>query len=360
MSVARNSCLLTVCVWACAVGGRIAAQPREPTPAGFDAAEAMDSQVIDDPELAAAPRGPNDAAAPTGAAMRASDTTIPAFVCDARLRLHSRLGLDLFYSDPREETWESTSIAAFEATVRRSENVRLAVGLRARFQAASLRRDVADAAAARAQLDVAPTAGYVDLKMGAANLQLGYQSVQVGSFDAISAVDVLSVVDIRAGPATLPEASAVAQLAVRLDYDPTASLSLRALYVPFFTPHILSIAEGDYAIGHLRQSQVESGISNLGVDKAVLAANLSRTDRERLAGTGLSVFAPELNFAAQQAALRVTWHGTLGELSVTIFATRERWKSLNASRKRRARFESSTGASVWSHWTARSTWPRSR
>jgi hypothetical protein len=115
----------------------------------------------------------------------------------------------------------------------------------------------------------------------------------------------------------LPEAYEVAQLGARLDYAPTSALSVRILYVPFFTPHILSVAESDYALVRLTQSQVSSGVSAFGVDNSVLASNLSRADRERLAESGLAALAPEANLSSQQAALRATLHGAVGELSFT-------------------------------------------
>jgi hypothetical protein len=315
MRLGSSGCLLAVSL--IALGGHAAAQRHVPESAGNDKVVTSDIQIIDDPELARRSNGPVYNEAANDSSVHPLNSTMPAFVSDARLRLRSRIGVDILHGDAREETWESTSIAIFEATVRRSEHVRFAVGMRARLQAASLSAAVPDAAAPRLQLDVAPTAGYVDIKLGGSSLQLGYQTVHLGSFDLISAVDVLSVMDVRAGPATLPEASDVAQLALRFDYDPTPSLSLRALYVPFFTPHILSVAEGDYAMARLTQAQVTSGIANLGLDNAVLAANLSRADRERLAETGMSVFTPEVSLAAQQAALRATLHGTAGELSFT-------------------------------------------
>jgi hypothetical protein len=273
-----------------------------------DRASAQDEQIIDDPELS---EHPSASSSP-----RVTTTEAPAFVSEARLGLHSRLSLDYLHSDPREETWENTTIATLEATVRRSERLRFVVGMRARYHISFLSQDVPDETAQRVELDAAPTAGYVDIKLAeGANLQLGYQPVHLGRFELVSAIDVLSVGDFRDGPATVPEAVDVAQLGVRLDYDPTGSLSFRVLYVPFFTPHILSVSESDYALFRLTQAQAAAGFSSLGLDGSVLASNLSRADRERLAESGLAAFAPEANLRSQQAALRATLHGALGELS---------------------------------------------
>ena len=274
-------------------------------------AAAQADQVIDDPELGTVSNAPASTESTTG-------ESLPASVSGARLQLHTRLGVDLQHSDAREETWENTTIALLEATVRRSEDLRFAVGMRARYHISAFSHDVPDAAAERTELDAAPTAGYVDIKVGnGANLQFGYQTVHMGRFDLFSAVDVLSVMDLRDGPATLPEALDVAQLAVRFDYDATSNLAFRVLYVPFFTPHILSLTESDYALAHLTEAQVESGLAGLGINNEVLAANLSRADRERLAENGFATFTPEAGLASQQAALRATLRGAAGELSLT-------------------------------------------
>lgn len=282
-------------LFACALGSAVAS--------GAVAQE----ERIDDPELSGQP-----IASPAPA----SSAEVPAFVSEARLGLHSRLSLDYLHSDAREETWENTTIATLEATVRRSEQLRFVVGMRARYHVSLLSQDLPDEPARRIEIDAAPTAGYLDLTLGeGANLQIGYQPVHLGRFELISAIDVLSVGDYRDGPATVPEAIDVAQLAVRLDYDPTGSLSFRVLYVPFFTPHIIPVSESDYALFHVTEAQLMAG-SAMPID-GTLASYLSRADRERLAESGLAAFAPEADFRSQQAALRATLHGALGELSFT-------------------------------------------
>jgi hypothetical protein len=290
--LASRSCSL---LFACALGSAVASR-----------AAAQDEQ-IDDPELSgqlSASHAP------------ASSAEVPAFVSEARLGVHSRLSLDYLHSDAREETWENTTIATIEANVRRSERLRFVVGVRARYHVSLLSQDLPDEAAQRVEIDAAPIAGYLDLKLAdGANLQIGYQPVHLGRFELVSATDVLSVGDFRDGPATVPEAVDVAQLAVRLDYDPTGSLSFRVLYVPFFTPHIISVSESDYALFRVTEAQVAAGFATLGLNDGVLASNLSRADRERLAESGLAAFAPEANLGSQQAALRATLHGALGELS---------------------------------------------
>ena len=295
--------------------------------AGSVAAQApADEQVIEDPELAApsgATRtGPVEPAAETGAAT-------PQFVSQARLRLHTRLGMDIHRNDPREEIAENTSVATLELSVRRSETLRFVAGMRARHHVGWLDADVPDERAERIDLDATPTAGYVDIKLAEGlALQLGYQSVRLGRFDLVSAVDVLSAADFRDGPATLPDAAEVAQPAVRLDVDVTSSIAVRILYVPFFTPHILSVYDSDYALLQLTEAQVETGIAVLGLDSRSLYANLSRADRERLAQSGFAAFAPEANLASQQAALRATLRGSSGELSLTAATAIEHMPAL--------------------------------
>ncbi|MET0389688.1 MAG: hypothetical protein ABW321_27190 [Polyangiales bacterium] len=277
-----------------------------------------ESVLLEDPELAARSDGPH-ADEDTTSQEHPSVVIQPTYTSEGHMRLHSRFGLDLYHADPREETWEGTNLAIFETSVRRSANLRFAAGVRVRFHIASFVHDAPDAKAQRLQLDVSPTAAYVDTKLAeGAHLQLGYQSVHMGSFDLISAADVLSVADLRNGPATMPEAAEVAQLALRFDYAPTTSLSLRAIYVPFFTPHIVSIAEGDYAIFRRNQTQVASDIAMLGVAPSSLLENLSRTDRERLAEVGYAVFSPETDLRSQQGAIRLTAHGATGELSLSV------------------------------------------
>lgn len=267
-------------------------------------------EVIDDPELESASSQPP--------APATSNATAPAgFEGDARLRLHGRFGMDVYHSDPREEVWESTSLAILETTLRRSEDLRIALGVRARYHVGWLAEPVADSGSRRIDFDAVVSAGYVDVRLAdGLHLQLGYQPVQLGRFDLVSGIDVLSAFDWRDGPATLPEAYQLAQLAARLDYDPTGWLALRVLYVPFFTPHLISLVEGDYAIARQNQAAIDTETSMLGIANR-LATYLSRADREQLAQTGLAVVAPEPDLASQQAALRATLHGTAGELSFT-------------------------------------------
>jgi len=285
----------------------------DPELAGTSSAGSSDSAgetVFEDPELA----GKTSTSSSSGGF---NNSAAPQFAADASLIWHSRLGLDLRYSDPREETWENTNIALLEANIRRSETLRFQMGTRLRLYAGSLTRDVADAQAQRVELDATPVSGYVDWTIASGvHLQVGYQSVQLGRFEIVSATDVLSIADTRNGPATLPEAFDVGQLAMRLDVDANDWLSIKAIYVPFFTPYIMSVNEGDYALLPLRQSEVSADLDQLGIN-TVIAENFSRADRERFAMSGLSAFAPEVGLDKQQAALRLAARGGFGEVALT-------------------------------------------
>jgi hypothetical protein len=285
----------------------------DPELAGSSSTSTTDSAgetVFEDPELAGK-------TSPSSSGSGFNNSAAPQFAADASLIWHSRLGMDLRYSDPREETWENTNIAVLEANIRRSEKLRFKMGTRLRLYAGALTRDVPDAQAQRVELDATPVSGYVDWTIAnGVHLQVGYQDVQLGRFEIVSGTDVLSIADTRNGPATLPEAIAVGQLAMRLDIDATDWLSIKALYVPFFTPYIMSVNEGDYALLPLRQSEVSADLDSLMVSN-VLAENFSRADRERLAMTGLSAFAPEIGLDKQQSALRLAARGGFGEVALT-------------------------------------------
>ena len=290
------------------------------TTSASDGANA-DEMVFEDPELAGASN-----ASSSGSGF--NNSAAPQFLADAGLIWHSRLGMDLRYSDPREETWENTNIALLEANIRRSETLRFQMGTRLRLYAGALTRDVPDAQAERVELDATPVSGYVDWTVAnGVHLQAGYQSVQLGRFEIVSATDVLTIADTRNGPATLPEAYEVGQLALRLDVDATSWLSIKAYYVPFFTPYIMSVNEGDYALLPLRQAEVSADLDALMLSSTI-AENFSRADRERLAMTGLSAFAPEIGLDKQQSALRVGARGGFGEVALTAVTAIEKVPSI--------------------------------
>jgi hypothetical protein len=251
----------------------------------------------------------------------------------AKLVLRSRFAADLYRADPREEVWENVTLAEMEITLRASENLRFVLGVRARYHWATLAADVPDAQASRLELDAAPTSAFVDVKLGeGAHLQLGYQPVHLGRFDLLSAINVLSVYDLREGVALFPETSELGQLAARLDVDISSWLSMRVIYVPFFTPDIISVTESDYALFRANQSTIDAGLDSLDLT-AAFAANLSRADRALIAESALAAFGPEPTLDSQQAAIRFDMHGTLGELGITAVTALEHLPSFRASQE---------------------------
>jgi hypothetical protein len=278
-----------------------------------------DGQTIEDPELA------GSTSSSSGGSFGQENTG------SARLVLRSRFAADLFHADPREEVWENVTIAVLDATLRRSEDLRFVIGVRARYRWSALAHDVPDAKSNRFELDAAPTAGYVDYRVGSGvHLQAGYQPLHLGRFDLLSATNVLAVNDLREGVAVFPEVTEIGQLSARLDWDVSDWFSLRFLYVPFFTPHIISVVESDYALFRMNQASTQAPLDQLGLTGA-FAANVSRSDRARLADSTLAAFAPEPTFRDQQAAIRATMHGTAGELGFTAVTALEHLPSFNTS-----------------------------
>ena len=323
--------LLASCALACAA-----------RPVPFVLAQAS-SEVIEDPELAGSPpsdagsstasgeviEDPELANAPPSDATSGSNTSSGSSGADVRLVLHMRLSRDLREEDPREEVWDSTTVAALDATLRRSDSLRFALGLVARYRYSRLARAVSDARADRYEFDVLPSAGYVDGSISSGlHLRAGYQPVHLGRFDVFSATNVLSISDLRSGLSTLPELGEIAQFAARLDYAPVGWFALQLIYIPFFTPHLVSVSEGDYALLRSSQAQVDAvfndnGILSPNLLRGFVASNLSRQDRERLAETGLDALAPSPTFAHPQAALRASAHGPAGELALTFSSALE-------------------------------------
>ncbi|HTU60024.1 MAG TPA: hypothetical protein VMF89_16340, partial [Polyangiales bacterium] len=204
----------------------------DPELAGTQSSSAGDSggdEVIADPEL-------SSSAAPSVS----SSSTDP--VSELHLTLHIRSNRDLKEDDPREEIWEGTGALILDATLRRSESLRFGLGLVARYHYAALALDVPDASAKRYELGVIPTAGYIDASIAdGLHVRAGYQTLTLGRFDVFSATNVLAVNDFRSGPSSIPGTTEVGQLAVLIDYDPASWLSLRAVYVPFFMPHLFNV-----------------------------------------------------------------------------------------------------------------------
>jgi hypothetical protein len=66
----------------------------------------------------------------------ATACTRAAATSEVHLTLHTRANRDLRDESPREETWESTTQLALDATLRRSDELRFGVGLVGRYHVA--------------------------------------------------------------------------------------------------------------------------------------------------------------------------------------------------------------------------------
>jgi hypothetical protein len=289
-------------------------------------------QVIEDPELAA---GSSSSAASSFSEASASAT---APVSELHLTLHVRGNRDLTQDDPREEIWEGTAALILDATLRRSDSLRFGLGLIARYHYASLAADVPDAAAQRYELGVLPTAGYIDASIAdGLHVRAGYQTLALGRFDVFSATNVLTVNDFRSGPSSIPGTTEIGQLALLVDYDPVPWLSVRAIYVPFFMPHLFNAIEGDYALFGGRQSDVDEALLGfrdiLPVDQlqARLRDRLLRSARDQIAQSTLAGFGPAPDGRHPQGALRLATHGLLGEFAFTAATALEHLPLLRLS-----------------------------
>jgi hypothetical protein len=270
-------------------------------------------EIILDPELGDLPPPPPPApvsAEPNG---------------EVRVLIRSRVGVDLVRDDPREDVWELTQLALFEAKVRRSERLRFAVGVRVRHLFATREEDTSDANAERYALDATPTAAYGDATVAdGLHLRVGYQGVHLGQFDLLAFTDVLSVYDFRSGPTMPEEGFEIAQPALRVDWDLSASVAFTAIYVPFFQAHRWSVLDGDYAFfPNSPPYNPESGLTEDVEAQEMLRRTLSRSVQANLSDGAFATFTPDMNFKQPQAAAHLTVHGAAGELGFTVAIARD-------------------------------------
>lgn len=277
-------------------------------------------EIIADPELAGATSKPQPSAANSGSSPAAAPLS------EVHLVLHSRGNRDISENDRREEIWESTTVLLLDATLRRSDSLRFGLGVMARYHFASLAHTLRDVEPRRYELGVLPTAAYIDGSVSSVGLHIraGYQPVPLGRFDLFSAINVLSVADLRDGVAAIPGLPEVGQLAFKVDYSPGGWFSLSAVYVPFFMPHLVSVLDSDYALFPGKQKLTESGFRALRELispeelQAALRTRFTPSGRETLAQGMLSAFTPAANLLNPQGALRATGRGGWGELSLTL------------------------------------------
>jgi hypothetical protein len=268
-----------------------------------------------------------------------------------QLVLRSRIGVDLQWADLNQEVFENTEILLLEAQIRRSERIRFEVGVRARYELTARDPNALDpslypleSSLYRHNLDVVPTAGFIDATLASGlSVRAGYQMTHLGRFDVFSASNVLQSVDMRSGPAAMPEAVEIAQLALRLDADPISWLSLRAFYLPFFRPDLAYLIESDYALFPSKYEDQTNmlvtvigspgSVPEINYDRRLIRDYLPRAARERIAESGFSAFTPEPDLASPQGAFSATAHGSSGELTVTAATALEHLPALKLSRE---------------------------
>jgi hypothetical protein len=301
-------------------------------------AAVTEEEVIEDPELASAKPIHEEAPPPAGR---------------LHVELRSRIGVDTRWENDREEVLEATEIAAFEVEHPRSKDVSFAVGLRARHFAG--RRRVSGSEqdpASRYELDVVPTAAYVDATLADGwHTRVGYQVTALGRFDVFSASNILMMQDLRSGPASMPGATEIAQPAVRTDLDIGSSFTLTSVYVPFFQPDLIDIVGSDYALfaigGSLPAAAPPPTACPAGPDfvaqaGALLQERLNATLKSSELASGsraaFRTLAPEPNLSEPQGAMRLTARSSAGELGVTVGTALERLPTLVLSRDLRNLF----------------------
>lgn len=260
-------------------------------------------QTISDPEL----DGKKTAApAPPAPSVPAGEPTV------WRVVLQTRWGVDTRWERPSEDVFEETTIGVVEAQQRASDDVFYSVGIRGRH-ADGWRQD----GKSHYSLDAVPVSGFVDARVAdGMHLRAGYQVTQLGRFDLFSATNFLAVYDLRSGPVTMPDASAVAQPALRFDVDRIPGLTIQAYYVPFFQPNIVDVYGTDYALLSGIDRELDRSLNPA---RASLERELNGRSGVLRASNGIfGAFTPEPNLATPQGALRATLHGTAGELSATV------------------------------------------
>jgi hypothetical protein len=221
-----------------------------------------DEEVIVDPELGGAPTKPAQPAQDFGWGTvyeKPAPEAPPPVVRDeeevdplantgiAKLELLGQLGADIRHEYALEDAYETRLRFGGEIEFRRSRNLRLVLGSRVDFFWAApsqndpvvVREKVRALDQDRYEIDVLPTAAYADTTLAdGVHLRLGHQVVSLGRMDFYSPNDVLVVYDLRPQPKVDITGNKLAQPAARLDWDIGTWLTLQAVYVPWFMPHL--------------------------------------------------------------------------------------------------------------------------
>jgi hypothetical protein len=273
-----------------------------------------DEELFDDPELEGLdPVAEPSAQAPGAGGSAAGGNTRMV------LELHSRLGLDMRWNDPREEVLETFHMGLLELHHRASDVLSVSLGARMRYVYASRRSFDGAQDAFRHELHLEPTAAHLDLTPAPSfHARVGYQMVQLGRFEAMGASDVLAVRDFRTGPAAPPEAMQVASPAVRFDWDAKPWLTLTGVYQPWFEPHRYDLVGTDYALMRLQGSAGGAALMD------AMEQLMDRSFIPGYAAESLRVQGPEPSFAHPQGALRAVVRGAPGEVGVTVATALDR------------------------------------
>jgi hypothetical protein len=148
---------------------------------------------------------------------------------------------------------------------------------------------------------------------------------------------VLTVNDLRDGPSAIAGTTEVGQLALLVDYDAVDWLSFRAVYVPFFMPHLFNVTDSDYALFPGRQADYDAVLMSLQdilpVDqlRSQLSSRILRSARDQIAQSTISAFGPQPTPLFPQGALRATAHGLFGEIAFTFSTALEHLPALRLS-----------------------------
>jgi hypothetical protein len=278
-----------------------------------------------------------------------------------RVELRSRAGVDTRWENDREEIVEATQIAAFELEHPRSKDVSFAVGLRARYFVGHRSSGSDQDPAERYELDVVPTAAYVDATLSdGLHTRIGYQVTALGRFDVFTTTNFLALQDLRSGPASMPGTTDIAQPALRTDVDIGSSFTLTSVYVPFFQPDLINAFGGDYALfavagaapplptsiancpGPPPLSETEQQYADAIARRLQATANSSQL--ADATNAGLRALAPPPNLTEPQGAMRLTGRSSAGEVSLTVGTALERLPTLVLSRDLRNLFKNPCNA----------------
>jgi len=264
---------------------------------GWTSGAVADELVVRDAELGDVPLAPA-APEPMTATVRGS--------------VWQRFGVDLGWEGNGEEVWENQTAARLELEVKRSQNLRFAVGAELYHLWAAPRERDGGLDRSRYDLLLRPTAAYVDgTPAEGLHVRAGYQTVVMGRFDLFSAADALALYDLSRGITSDPAMLRRAQLAARIDWDVRPWFSLTAVYLPIFEPHRIA--------GYGTDTSAVRGFGgpNATAAFAVLDRLFRRSFSPALTADAVQAMGTDRSFTNPQAAVRMTARLPPVEVSLT-------------------------------------------